>query len=62
MARAGINKSSLRTTIATQMGRSLRRKRISKTQKDIEKAVEYLLKSDFVTGTILAVDGGRSIY
>jgi NAD(P)-dependent dehydrogenase (short-subunit alcohol dehydrogenase family) len=29
---------------------------------DIVQAVEYLLKSDFVTGTILPVDGGRSVY
>ena len=29
---------------------------------DIVQAVEYLLQSDFVTGTILPVDGGRSIY
>ena len=36
-------------------------KRIGKVE-DIDQAVEYLLKSDFVTGTILPVDGGRSIY
>jgi len=36
-------------------------KRIGSSE-DIVKAVEYLLKSDFVTGTILPVDGGRSIY
>ena len=36
-------------------------KRIGKAE-DILKAVEYLLQSDFVTGTILPVDGGRSIY
>ena len=36
-------------------------KRIGKAE-DIVKAVEYLLQSDFVTGTILPVDGGRSIY
>ena len=35
-------------------------KRIGKVE-DIDQAVEYLLKSDFVTGTILPVDGGRSI-
>ena len=29
---------------------------------DIVQAVEYLLKADFVTGTILPVDGGRSVY
>ena len=29
---------------------------------DIVQAVEYLLKSDFVTGTILPVDGGRAVY
>ena len=29
---------------------------------DIVQAVEYLLQSDFVTGTILPVDGGRSIF
>ena len=29
---------------------------------DIVQAVEYLLKSDFVTGTILPVDGGRALY
>ena len=29
---------------------------------DIVQTVEYLLKSDFVTGTILPVDGGRSVY
>jgi NAD(P)-dependent dehydrogenase (short-subunit alcohol dehydrogenase family) len=29
---------------------------------DIVQAVEYLLKSDFVTGTILPVDGGSSVY
>ncbi len=36
-------------------------KRIGKVE-DIVQAVEYLLQSDFVTGTILPVDGGRSIY
>ena len=36
-------------------------KRIGKAE-DIVQAVEYLLQSDFVTGTILPVDGGRSIY
>ena len=36
-------------------------KRIGSTE-DIVNAVEYLLKSDFVTGTILPVDGGRSIH
>ena len=36
-------------------------KRIGK-EEDIVQAVEYLLQSDFVTGTILPVDGGRSIY
>ena len=36
-------------------------KRIGKAE-DILQAVEYLLKSDFVTGTILPVDGGRSIF
>ncbi len=36
-------------------------KHIGKVE-DIVQAVEYLLKSDFVTGTILPVDGGRSIY
>ena len=36
-------------------------KRIGKAE-DILQAVEYLLQSDFVTGTILNVDGGRSIY
>ena len=36
-------------------------KRIGKAV-DIVQAVEYLLKSDFVTGTILPVDGGRSVY
>ena len=36
-------------------------KRIGKAE-DILQAVEYLLQSDFVTGTILPVDGGRSIY
>ena len=36
-------------------------KRIGKAE-DILQAIEYLLKSDFVTGTILPVDGGRSIY
>jgi len=36
-------------------------KRIGSSE-DIVNAVEYLLKSDFVTGTILPVDGGRSIY
>ena len=36
-------------------------KRIGSTE-DIVIAVEYLLKSDFVTGTILPVDGGRSIH
>ena len=36
-------------------------KRIGKAE-DVVKAVEYLLQSDFVTGTILPVDGGRSIY
>ena len=35
-------------------------KRIGDTE-DIVQAVEYLLQSDFVTGTILPVDGGRSI-
>ena len=29
---------------------------------DIVQAVEYLLISDFVTGTIMPVDGGRSVY
>ena len=29
---------------------------------DIEGAIVYLLNSDFVTGTILPVDGGRSVY
>ena len=36
-------------------------KRIGKAE-DIVHAVEYLIKSDFVTGTILPVDGGRAIY
>ena len=36
-------------------------KRIGKAE-DIVQAVEYLLQSDFVTGTILPIDGGRSIY
>ena len=36
-------------------------KHIGKVE-DIVQAVEYLLQSDFVTGTILPVDGGRSIY
>ena len=36
-------------------------KRIGKAE-DIVQAVEYLLLSDFVTGTILPVDGGRSVY
>ncbi|MBS1254423.1 MAG: Enoyl-[acyl-carrier-protein] reductase [NADPH] FabL [Deltaproteobacteria bacterium] len=36
-------------------------KRIGKAE-DIVQAVEYLLQSDFVTGTILPVDGGRSVY
>jgi len=36
-------------------------KRIGSTE-DIVNAVEYLLKSDFVTGTILPVDGGRSVH
>jgi len=36
-------------------------KRIGSSE-DIANAVEYLLKADFVTGTILPVDGGRSIY
>ena len=36
-------------------------KRIGNVE-DIVQAVEYLLQSDFVTGTILPVDGGRSIY
>ena len=36
-------------------------KRIGSSE-DIVNAVEYLLKSDFVTGTILPVDGGRSIH
>ena len=36
-------------------------KRIGSSE-DIVCAVEYLLKSDFVTGTILPVDGGRKIY
>ena len=36
-------------------------KRIGKAE-DILQAIEYLLKSDFVTGTILPVDGGRSIF
>ena len=36
-------------------------KRIGKAE-DIVQAVEYLLQSDFVTGTIIPVDGGRSIY
>jgi len=36
-------------------------KRIGKVE-DILQAVEYLLQSDFVTGTILPVDGGRSVY
>ena len=36
-------------------------KRIGKVE-DIVQSVEYLLQSDFVTGTILPVDGGRSIY
>ena len=29
---------------------------------DVVQAVEYLLKSDFVTGTILPVDGGRAVF
>ena len=36
-------------------------KRIGSSE-DIVCAVEYLLKSDFVTGTILPVDGGRKIF
>lgn len=36
-------------------------KRIGKAE-DIVQAVEYLLQSDFVTGTILPVDGGRFVY
>ena len=36
-------------------------KRLGLTE-DIVQAVEYLLKSDYVTGTILPVDGGRSVY
>jgi len=36
-------------------------KRIGSAE-DIVQAVEYLLLSDFVTGTILPVDGGRSVY
>tara|TARA_Y100001970_G_C14217799_1_gene850720 strand:- start:327 stop:1058 length:732 start_codon:yes stop_codon:yes gene_type:complete len=36
-------------------------KRIGSAE-DIVNAVEYLLKSDFVTGTILPVDGGRKIF
>ena len=36
-------------------------KRIGSSE-DVVQAVEYLLKSDFVTGTILPVDGGRSVY
>ena len=36
-------------------------KRIGKVE-DFVQAVEYLLQSDFVTGTILPVDCGRSIY
>ena len=36
-------------------------KRIGSAE-DIVKAVEYLLKSDFVTGTIMPVDGGRSVF
>jgi len=44
MARAGINRSSLRTTISSQMGRSLRRRIISKTQRDIEAAVKLMLR------------------
>ena len=36
-------------------------KRIGKAE-DIVQAVEYLLKSDFVTGTILPLDAVRSIY
>jgi len=36
-------------------------KRIGNAE-DIVQAVEYLLKSDFVTGAILLVDGGCSIY
>ena len=36
-------------------------KRIGKAE-DVVQAVEYLLQSDFVTGSILPVDGGRSIF
>ena len=36
-------------------------KRIGSSE-DVLQAVEYLIKSDFVTGTILPVDGGRSVY
>ena len=36
-------------------------KRIGSAE-DIVQAVEYLLLSDFVTGTIMPVDGGRSVY
>ncbi|MBC8258848.1 MAG: SDR family NAD(P)-dependent oxidoreductase [SAR324 cluster bacterium] len=36
-------------------------KRIGSAE-DIVQTVEYLLKSDFVTGSILPVDGGRSVY
>ncbi len=36
-------------------------KRIGSAE-DISQAVHYLIQSDFVTGTILPVDGGRSVY